>query len=326
MEKHILRIISASDIQNAVGPLELMEAATEALLIAEGTSFSMPKRLHADFCGNTLLAMPCFTEAAIGTKIVTVFPENRSNSLPVINGVMILGDADTGIPKALLDGATLTAVRTGAVGGVAAKLLNAIESPKLGVIGCGVQGQHQSLSIKEAVDAKEVWLFDLDNKNTDATAALLENRYGELKVKVADTPEALVENSDIVVTATSSTKPVVPDDKELLKNKTFIAIGSFKPEMRELPDSVFGETTRIFVDTHHAIEESGDLAIPIESGLIEPGDIHTLGKVLNGSMPRPSLNETTVFKSVGMALFDVCVANLIYKKAVADGIGVQVEL
>jgi ornithine cyclodeaminase len=128
-----------------------------------------------------------------------------------------------------------------------------------------------------------------------------------------------------VITATTSNQPVLPDQSDLLKGKCFITIGSYKPDMRELPDALFPLCDQVFMDTEFAAEESGDLAIPLQKKLIQKEQIFTLGKRLKAD-PRikKSNSETNLFKSVGMALFDVVVAHMLYEKAKQKELGTEV--
>ena len=116
--------------------------------------------------------------------------------------------------------------------------------------------------------------------------------------------------------------PDDPDNEELLKGKHFVGIGSYKPEVREFPPSLYNLLETIYIDTHHALKESGDLIVPLKNGWITSEQITTIGKYLQNPQPRP---ETTFFKSVGMALFDVCAAKLIYEKAKQSNLGQKID-
>ena len=135
-------------------------------------------------------------------------------------------------------------------------------------------------------------------------------------------PAQAVERAEIVVTATASREPVLPDDRELVRGRHFIGIGSYKPFMREFPRAVFQEVREVLVDVEFAKEETGDLAVPLEEGWITPGQVRTLGKALSAPL---DCSGTTLYKSVGMALFDVLAADHLLRKAQALGAGVSVE-
>ena len=135
--------------------------------------------------------------------------------------------------------------------------------------------------------------------------------------------EEVLIQSNLIITATTSDLPVLPNNQDLLKGKTFIAIGSFKPSMHELPESIFGCIDQLFIDTPAALTESGDLILPLEKKLLTREQIHPLGKLLNGQEIQ-SNSATVVFKSVGMVLFDLVVAKQIYELALAQNIGTKI--
>ncbi len=133
----------------------------------------------------------------------------------------------------------------------------------------------------------------------------------------------MVANSEVVVTATTSTTPVIPDDKKLIKGKHFIGIGSYQPDMRDFPDALFELLNTVLIDTGHATGESGDVRIPLETGMITEDQIVRIGRVINKEAEIDT-SRTTFFKSVGMALFDLLTAEMIYKKALEKGLGTEV--
>ncbi len=144
-------------------------------------------------------------------------------------------------------------------------------------------------------------------------------------VTALDTRE-LVSNSEIIITATPSTVPVLPDDPNLLKGKHYIAIGSYKYEMREIPKALYGVLDNLYMDTELAAKESGDLIVPVEEGWFDRERMEVFGKVY-GSIKGSDLTRisTTLYKSVGMALFDLIVAEEIYKSALRKGLGINLS-
>lgn len=157
-----------------------------------------------------------------------------------------------------------------------------------------------------------------------------------VRLHQAPSPEALLEAADIVITATTSNEPVLPNEPSLYRGKHFVGIGSFRPQMREFPAALFKEVDRVFVDTEHALEETGDLITPLAEGWLERSRIQTLGHYLlsrqeksnsSGDYDQAKIKSmTTFFKSVGMALFDLMVGQLIYEKAVEKGLGQTIRL
>ncbi len=286
--------------------------------------FEMPPRMHVNHEGNTLLYMPCFTGSIFGTKVLSLFPANADKGEPVIQGLVLLNDHETGAPLALLDGAKLTAVRTGAVGGVAVRHITPENAAAVGLIGAGVQGFHQVLFACSARNIKRVFLYDLNSEKLADLAEKLQVALPGTAVIISSSVENLLEASEIIITATPATAPVLPDDQELLRSRHYIGIGSYKPEMREFPAALYNLVDKVYIDTEHGLEESGDLITPLNKGWIKPGQIVKLGKVIGGKVPGGT-GGTTLFKSVGMALFDIIVSELIYRNALKNKIGTLLD-
>jgi ornithine cyclodeaminase len=225
--------LNEQDILDAAARDEIMDAVESAMRLYESRDFEMPQRLHVDYGGNTLLLMPCFTTRSFATKLVSLFPENPKKNLPVLMGVVILNDGETGKPKAMFNGAALTALRTGAVGGVGIRHLASRDVTTLGVIGAGVQGFYQSLFACTARPFSEICILDRFPEKADRLAEKLSASLTGVKAYPFDSTEKLLSRSDVVITATNSQKPVLPDNPQLLSGKHYVGIGSYKPEMRE---------------------------------------------------------------------------------------------
>jgi len=327
--------LSEQDIFAAAGRDEIMDAVESAMLLYERQEFEMPQRMHVDYQGNVFLLMPCLTKESIATKLVSLFPDNPAKGLPVLMGVVVLNDGQTGKPKALLDGAMLTSLRTGAVGGVSIRHLAGDDVRALGVVGAGVQGFYQSLFACTARPFSEIRVFDQFPEKAAGLAEKLSASLSGVQVHAVDAVEALVSQSDVVITATNSQKPVLPDDEGLLRGRHYVGIGSYKPDMREYPGTLFSLLNRMYIDTRHAMEESGDLMDPLKNGWITQDRILTLGKLIGessradagaGIQPANRKARTTLFKTVGMALFDLVVTDMIYEKAAEKGLGQEVDL
>jgi ornithine cyclodeaminase len=316
-------IITEQDINTVFDAGEVVAAIEKAYSIQDEASTLIPDRTHIDYNQNTLLLMPGFTKEVAGTKLVGVFPENKTKGKPVIYGQMILNDITTGEPLALINGSKLTAVRTGAVGAAAVKHLAPESAKILGVIGAGVQGLHQILMAAHLRDFKTILIADFNKQQAEKTAAKAEAAFPGISVKVSASANELVTQSHIIITTTTATTPVFNVEKNQLRDKLFIGIGSYKPDMIELPPEIMETAQNIFVDTLHAMDESGDLAVPLKNGVINKQKIVPFGKLLTSKADR---NGTNVFKSVGMALFDLTVADYLYKKCLKNNMGTEIEL
>jgi len=317
-----LLYLNDKNIKEAVTLNEIMDAVENSFRIYESNAFVMPDRIHVSNEDKTLLYMPCFTENVFGTKMLSIFPENPEKDLPVITGLMLLNDKDTGLPIALINGTDLTAYRTGAVGGVGVRHTTPENVKKLGIIGAGKQGFYQALFACEARDFEEVLIFDSYLENMTEFVEKLQTQLPNVNIAVARSSEELVKNSEVIITATSSNTPVIPDDENLLKGKHFIGIGSYKPTMREFPKSLFDLVDHVYIDTKFATEESGDLKTPLEEGWITDSQVKLFANLFRNDKKN---EETTLFKTVGMGLFDLSVSELIYEKAKEKNLGQQIE-
>lgn len=325
MGESIMLILNQEDLLNAVTRNEIVDSVEQALRLYEEKNFHMPDRMHVDYGGNTLLLMPCFTQKSLGTKLVSLYPENEEKDLPILFGIMILNDGETGKPLAVLDGSALTALRTGAVGSVSIRHMTPEKVNTLGIVGAGVQGFHQSITACTQRDFKSIYVYDKFSEKADQLSEKLSKKLKDIEIIKARSAEELLKESEVVITATTSMEPVLPDDESLFLGKHIVGIGSYKPDMREFPKALYKNVKTMAVDTEHALMESGDLKVPLEKGWIQKNQIITLGKVITGKSPiNYEEKGITVFKSVGMALFDLKVSEFIYQKARKKNLGSEV--
>lgn len=319
--------LTQEDILEAMSPTDLLDVIEASLETYEKREFHMPQRLHVEHEGNTLLLMPCFTKDYFGTKVVSLFPRNPEQGIPVLNGIMVLNDAETGVPLALLDGAALTGVRTAAVSAVSIRHLAPKNTQSLGIIGAGVQGFYQAWFASAARDVRDVFVYDLDAEKTAALIEKLQKVIPRVNLHQTMCVEDLLHQTQVVITATTSLEPVLPEKEELLAGKHFVGIGSYKPDVREFPRALFNLVKVVYIDTDHALEESGDLIVPLKNHWIREDQVMTLGRFLAEKKSKDEVRQgTTLFKSVGMALFDVCAAKLIYEMAIQKGLGQEISL
>jgi ornithine cyclodeaminase len=320
-------VLSERDILKCVSYFDIVNAIEESFIVYEQKDFHMPNRMHIDHGPNTLLLMPCFGKEYFGTKLVTVYPGNRGTGFPVINGVVILNDLDTGSPLALINGQVLTALRTGAAGAVSVKHLAPENASQLGIIGAGVQAFYQVMSTAVVRKLQSIAIYDIYQEASQVLAQKIREKLPDVIVNIADNVEELLVQSQVVITSTTAANPVLPENRVLLEGRHFVGIGSFKPEIREFPEALYGLIDSVYVDTEHAAKESGDVLYPLEQKWIAPNQVHTLGSLIKaGGAGDVVRNKTTFFKSVGMALFDLAAAGVIYEKALEKGIGQELVL
>jgi ornithine cyclodeaminase/alanine dehydrogenase-like protein (mu-crystallin family) len=301
-----------SDAIGKAAPIDKWVAAMEQAFIdtAQGV-VEVPPRVHLDRGPNTLLLMPCFGSSYFSTKLVSVFPKNIQKKEPMIYGSVLLNDGQTGRPLAVMDGSKLTAMRTAAVGAVGIKYLAPQEASNLGVVGLGIQGFHQALFASQQRNIRTLRIMDNSGEVMSRFAERFKAFYPEINVVPCNSSEELCNASEIVITATGSHQPVVPAHGGWWKGKTVVGIGSYKPDMREFPDSFFADLEQVFVDTPVALEETGDLLEPLNKGLISEASIFPLWDLIQEKVVLSG--ETRFFKSVGMAAFDLYAAKLVYE-------------
>ncbi len=315
--------LNSQEIISAVTCDQMMDAVEQALQVYEDKEYTMPERMNVP-CGdgNILLLMPCIAGDYIVTKMLTLYPENRKAQRPVIQATVMLADSRTGTVLAIMDGGTITAMRTGAVGGSSIRHLARAGAQSIGLVGCGIQGYNQVKYGCAARDIRRISLFDMNMKNTMYLLEKLQSEFPDITINRADTIEQLVNESDIVITTTTARTPVFPDRAELFAGKHFIAVGSFEPDVREYPDALFSQTSSVWVDIEYAREESGEILVPLTEGLLQDEQIVTLGQFIrSGNRPDRGKSGTTFFKTVGMALFDLAAARLVYERSMESGTG-----
>ena len=293
---------------------EWIEAMEQAMLKSLTSEIVLPKRMHLDHGDDTFLLMPCITDEYWSTKLVSFNPANQQMGRPSIHGTVVLNDSRTGEPLAIMDGSSITAMRTAAITAVGIKNLSPEGCHSLGIIGTGVQGEFQALFACSVREITVIWAFDQNKENLKQFSTELNKKLPKVKIiHAADSMEVAM-NSEVIITATNSKQPVFPDEKELFTGKTFVGIGSYKPDCREFPEQLFRQLDQIFVDTMDGKKESGDLIAPVLNHWISEDKIHPLSRLLSGDVIATA-NPTRLFKTVGSAVFDLFAAKLVYEKS-----------
>ena len=324
-------LLNRSDVEKLLPmdkAIEVVESAFSEL--ANHTAEMPPRTVMIDSdVGGWIAYMPAYlkSDGALGCKAVTVYKGNPDNfSLPTTLATILVQDSETGKVLAAMDGGYLTAMRTGAVSGVATKHMARSDSKIGGVLGAGVQARQQAVAIAEASDIDTILSFSLDPMDArQKFGTWLAARTG-VTVRLTDSAEELCREADIVSIATTATSPIV--DSSWWKPGAHInGIGSHAPGVREL-DSATVQRARVICDQKDAcMAEAGDLQIPVENGEYSWDDVAgELGDVVNGKTKgRTSDDEITLFKSVGLAVQDISCAALVYREALENGIGVEFD-
>jgi len=306
----------------------VMDVLADVMITMETdeSSLTVPLRTSVFREENTLMLMPCLSTPDWGLKILSLYPGNPQKQKPFLNGVFLLLDGEDGHPSALLDGRTLTALRTGGVGGLAVRTLSDQDAARLGIAGTGVQGYWQVRFACSVRPFSMVTLHDTIFSKAQDFADQLKKDLPGTEIRVARDSTDLLESSDVVMTATNAQVPLFPDVPKLFEGKTFVGIGSYRPDMREYPDALFKVIPSIIVDTEHALSETGDLMDPLDSGVLKKEAVTPLGKILSGGSDLPAPGSGVFFKSVGFAAFDLAAARYLVKEGKTSGKGLELDL
>jgi alanine dehydrogenase len=332
-----MRVLGSTDLKNLVpmrDAVELMK--TVFAQYSKGETIS-PIRTPVELPDGSgvSLYMPAYVSpgdshgASLGAKIVSVFPGNGEKGLPTIHALVVALDPTTGEPAGMIEGASVTALRTGAVSGAATDLMARPDSRILTVIGAGAQGVTQAAAVCSVRDIHEIRVIDLSDDMRSTFSERLAGWVDDappVNLELSDARQSLAD-SDIVCTATTSRTPVF-DDAWISDGTHINAVGAFTPEMQEIPDQTVVRS-RLVVDAVEAImHEAGDIIQPVNRGVLDRDRVRVeLGHlVLGESAGRESDTEVTFFKSVGNAIQDMVVARVALDMAESRGVGQTVSL
>jgi thiomorpholine-carboxylate dehydrogenase len=282
---------------------DLIPAMEKALIDFSAGKVIQPVRrvIPVDPPGGFYGMMPALTPEGLGQKIVTFYPPNAGTGIPTHMALIVLNDPETGAPLAVMDGRLITEMRTAAVSAVATKILASSDAKMLAILGSGVQARShvEALGLVRNFEAIRVW---------SPTSEHAERFAEEIGAKAMSAQQA-VHGSDVVVTVTNSKSPILKGS--WLKPGCHVnAIGACRHDWRELDDEAM--TNVVLVDSREAaMKESGDVILSGAKIYAE------LGEALRGKVP-PRTNETTIFKSLGMAVEDIAAAMLVYRSVIAS--------
>ena len=279
---------------------DLIPAMEKALIDFSTGKVTQPVRqvIAVDPPGGFYGMMPALTPEGLGQKIVTFYPPNAEKDLPTHMATILLNDPQTGAPLAVMDGRLITEMRTAAVSAAATKLLAPKDAKMLAILGSGVQARSHVDALRLARQFEETRVWSPNKSHAEQFA-------GEIGAQAMSAEDA-IRDADVVVTATSSKTPV--SHGTWLKSGCHVnAVGACRPDWRELDDNAMRNV--VFVDSREAaMKESGDVILSRAKIYAE------LGEAFAGKVP-PRGSETTIFKSLGMAVEDVAAALLVYRSA-----------
>lgn len=323
MYERKLRCLSASDIRKALPMKDAVKAMKEAFHEASEGAAAIPLRTHIQAEMGSALFMPAYSPSAqrMGLKVVTLFEQNRTKGLPLIQAIVILFDATDGSPIALLNGTALTAIRTGAASGAATDLLARGDASRVAIFGAGAQARTQLEAVCAVRRIDKAWVYDVCPKWAKRFADEMGQSLN-IEIHVADSPSEALASVDVVCTATTSKTPVF-SDMDVKPGLHINAVGAYQPHTREIPPETVSRA-RVFVDQRSAAwEEAGDIIMPLNDGLIGSDHIYAeLGEIVSGKKQGRTCDEqVTLFKSVGLAIQDLAAACQALSNAEKLGLG-----
>jgi alanine dehydrogenase len=324
-----MMVLSGADVERLLDLDELIDSLAVAHADLSSGRASMPNRIAAyvEQHEGILAAMPAYlpSAGALTAKLVTLFPHNDPSRLPTHQAAILAFDPDTGEPRALLDGTSITAIRTGAASALSVRLLARADAQTLGILGSGVQARSHARAIARVRRLTEIRVASRTRSHAAALAAELEGELG-IEAHVVDGYEDAVREADIVAAVSHSAEPVVR--REWLSPGTHVASVGVNPAGRE----VDGETVRdavVVVESRAAAlapfpAGSNDLLWAIRDGLIDEGHIRAeLGELVRDPrVGRRDDHQLTLYKSVGVAVQDAAAAALVLRRA-ADPVTVD---
>ncbi|CAN5729952.1 delta(1)-pyrroline-2-carboxylate reductase family protein [soil metagenome] len=301
-----MEILDAKQTADRLGYAELANSIREVMVRRRSGELEAPPRLTPGLPeGGTLLVMPAADEEIALTKLVTVHPENSKRNLPTIQGEVVVMDARTGVRLGILEGGTVTARRTAALSLLAAQTLAKMPDGPLLIVGAGTQATAHLEAFREGLGVSKVFIVSRTDSRAEALADYA--RPLGMEAAVAGEVEDVLDEVSLIVTATTSHEPVLPE--EIPPDKFVAAVGAFNPEMAELPSALLSEST-VAVDTLEGVkEEAGDLIQAEKAGAFNWDRAVQLEDALQWtSLP----DGPIVFKSVGDALWDLAAARAVF--------------
>jgi len=325
-----VRILTQEQVTALLPMADCMDLMEQTLRTLARGGATLPLRTIVRIPGDRGVfgSMPSYMNPpdAIGLKAITVFPGNEGTRYDSHQGVVLLFEAVHGTLEAILDAASITAIRTAAVSGVATRLLARPDAGDVAILGSGVQAHTHldAMAVARPLRRVRVWSRSGDNVARFIAAA---SRRHSVMIEAAPSPEAAARGADVVCTVTSSRVPVL-EGRWVARGAHLNVVGASQPTARELDsDAVSG--ARFYADKREsALAESGDFLIPKSEGRF--GDEHIvgeLGDVLEGKAPgRRGAEEITLFKSLGLAIEDLASAHFVSRRAAEQGVGTVMEI
>ncbi len=317
------RLLTQSDIERLMDMRTAIRVIERTFIAQTRGEAVMPPKIYLPLPHQSdFRAMPAYLAhpACCGVKWVNVHPHNQGTTLPTVMGLVILNDPRTGFPLAILDGLSITRLRTGAAAGVAAKALARRNSRIVGLVGCGAQAFHQLVALVDQFRLSEVRVWGYRPGEAQQFCRRTRRHLAVVLMPVR-TVKACVTDADLIVTITSSRRPLVM--REWVRPGAHInALGADAPGKQELDPAIL-RAAKVIVDDPTQAIHGGEINVPIARRLFKPQDIHaTLGEVLIGNATgRTKPTDVTVFDSTGVAVHDIALGEALLRQALRRRIG-----
>ncbi|KGX92796.1 hypothetical protein N781_15470 [Pontibacillus halophilus JSM 076056 = DSM 19796] len=304
--------VFSKDIREYINVVDVMNEIEAYHLEPQRESEIAPDRMHVEDGERTALLMPAFYEEYYSVKLAGVSPSNVDKGKPSVQATIMLYNRDTMEPLLSLDGNQITGLRTAAISGLGMKYIAPQDASVLGIVGTGLQGWTHLEAAMAVRNIHTVYLHSRNKEKVDAFKQQIHEHYPNVTVMTKEITE-LVERSDIIVTATSSSSPVLPDvDCSSWTSKHITAVGSFRPDMQEIPDGILQEIQNVYVDQPAALHESGDIIRASELRGVD--QFPTLEEVIQSEDPPAYHENVSLFKCVGGSIYDLLATKALYKK------------
>lgn len=320
-------IINKKQIKKIYSMEDAINASKKALrMYSEGTT-EVPLRINFNTKNGSNIFMPAYIKETnvSGIKIVSTFPDNKKINKPTVPAQMIMLDKESGEVSAIIDGTYLTQVRTGAVQGAATDLLAREDSKNAVLIGAGGQAESQLEAMLAVRDLEKIDVIDLNETLLNEFVEKMKKKF-KIEINACTDTYTAIQNADIITTVTTAPGPVF-DAKDLKPGVHINGIGSFTPEMKEIPVEAIIKADIRAVDTYDGVfAEAGAVMETLETGALKESSFIELGEIiLDSSKGRTNDKQITFFKSVGTAVLDVQVGQEIYEKALKEKVGTFIE-
>jgi ornithine cyclodeaminase/alanine dehydrogenase-like protein (mu-crystallin family) len=328
-----LRILSESDCRTVLDMAAAIDIQSEAFaLLAEGRSIEgLRSTASSENPPGVAIFNPCFLREGrgYGIKVISDFYDNDKRGVVRMSGLVCLFDGETGHPRTVLEAGYLTDLRTGAGTGLAARYLARKNSKVLTIIGAGRVARNQLEALAELFKIETVFLSTRSPQRANEFIERMSKAGGRIPkdIRLVEDREAAVRQSDIVVAATTSEKPVV--NGAWLRPGTFVAsVGAYDTTMREVDSETVKRASKLVIDSRaDCLHDAGDFMQPVAEGIIKQDEVAEIAEVVSGARPpRTSDDEITYYKSIGVPIQDLVTAQHMARRAAERGIGTEIEI